>query len=1347
MRGTASSIRELSYRFITSRRARIPIALVAVLLLVGAVFLAGHAEFDDGRSEADVDPSLAVDRTEAVTQTAVREGVLAATERAAARPLSRANDSDPFGSVIARDGRSFRSYLETLIYLEVLDRLSSVGQSVDDVTTTVSLPPIENRSQFRNALERVEIERNPDGAKGVLEVTISDIELTANRDGERIVHHENESVTVSVATPVMELHERTSEYERLLNDGITESGSFTQRFNARTYGIGYLRGWAQNYQQPVVDVIANRHVEPSVNSAAYRIQQDVFGSADPKLEGAVQAGWACMLAQDGEAFMGESDYSLGRSVPNSLNVTAEQLCNVTDFVLDPTAELPDGSDVVQETLPGMDQEHEVTIGNRAYIPLTSMADPRNEHSFIGILRRMFEVDISTETDRRVLNSPEWDHDCDPYGSSLEREQVSSTEIHSVDSRRVRGDKPTIYTFDIEIGTTVREECEERDVKDGVNRDAAVTSDRGTFRVELRTTISVDETSPDALIDAEYGYGTARTFEPSPERQADELYYEHESRATIVPDGYVNYGDWVQDHLASDLFRLQLLEFSSSTGDPLEFSPSLASTSTERLYRCWVVQHLEYRDRGEYNLDMNETEVYEYPIHGIREPSDVAVDDVGGERIAVNPVAVFGDVDELISTLYDDISHIRDEMAAINHTFERGSLLESGDESPFEGLMEQVASAKKNYTRLETLGGDPAYVDVGEKLVLEARYTYFSLLEKQIEWIGSIHADAVDKLDEKIDDALPDGLDAMDYLQRGTDDPKPADTDIPSPSPTGPVTYEVSGSPTYLKPRNLTKDDVTAIDGEVDSFTPLAMRNRNYVDLPYQDVIDGLWQEVAEALPLIDSEPDAELSFKMASDVLLAAELAQEANNSDEYLAEEWGDSGIRFEDDVVNLRQNIEAGLRDYEREAANQIVMQLYDEDVAKCAINSPDGFLDHLRGSSEKMVLATLGAAKAIREDPSELFLNGGQAVLNGVQSLEDIASKILDVAESILLGDDEETVEDKATELGSGFEDANEEELDEAPFDPTESEYEYAECTRTLDFLADTDGEDEDATERILDTRDRIEGAINDSLTDYQESHGVARTAETVGKGNLTEVILDRVITELDGPAVHMPEEWIAQNDGSIRDGEWHRTIRSAVVPGLQRGANLKVDIGGADMAERLDENIQSGLENVSAEVVEARLQDLGENVSRLGEAKLAEMEAWVGGKVEEFDQEVRPRHTRAARAPAGIPILPLPGMWYATVNAWDIDVAGEYARFEVTANMGSPDESTSLTYVREAQPVTLKIDETEHQVGTVEPISFEGRSIVLVVVPPGVGVGDRNEVNPECSPTYPETGVVDEENIAC
>jgi hypothetical protein len=102
----------------------------------------------------------------------------------------------------------------------------------------------------------------------------------------------------------------------------------------------------------------------------------------------------------------------------------------------------------------------------------------------------------------------------------------------------------------------------------------------------------------------------------------------------------------------------------------------------------------------------------------------------------------------------------------------------------------------------------------------------------------------------------------------------------------------------------------------------------------------------------------------------------------------------------------------------------------------------------------------------------------------------------------------------------------------------------------------------------------------------------------------------------------------------------------------------------------------------------------------------------------------------------------------MNLWDIDADGQYARFEVVANMSAPGRATSTTYVRENATVTLDIGGEERTLGRVKPIGFDGRSLLVVVVPPGgIGVGDRDDENPECTETYPVVGPVDGTETAC
>nr|WP_049938220.1 hypothetical protein [Halorhabdus tiamatea] len=122
-------------------------------------------------------------------------------------------------------------------------------------------------------------------------------------------------------------------------------------------------------------------------------------------------------------------------------------------------------------------------------------------------------------------------------------------------------------------------------------------------------------------------------------------------------------------------------------------------------------------------------------------------------------------------------------------------------------------------------------------------------------------------------------------------------------------------------------------------------------------------------------------------------------------------------------------------------------------------------------------------------------------------------------------------------------------------------------------------------------------------------------------------------------------------------------------------------------------------------------------------------------------------RPARIAGGLPLLPVPTHWYATVNVWDVDVSGAYTRLEVDANVGSPTKTTATTYVRENRTVSVDIAGESRRLGRGEPIDFTTRSVLIVVTPTGVGVGDTDGENPECSPTYPAVGDVDPDAIQC
>ncbi|RKD97466.1 DUF7286 family protein [Halopiger aswanensis] len=115
----------------------------------------------------------------------------------------------------------------------------------------------------------------------------------------------------------------------------------------------------------------------------------------------------------------------------------------------------------------------------------------------------------------------------------------------------------------------------------------------------------------------------------------------------------------------------------------------------------------------------------------------------------------------------------------------------------------------------------------------------------------------------------------------------------------------------------------------------------------------------------------------------------------------------------------------------------------------------------------------------------------------------------------------------------------------------------------------------------------------------------------------------------------------------------------------------------------------------------------------------------------------------RAPwPGVPITPYPPQfWFFQTNTWNSTVKGEYARFEVSASVGSPADTERLTYVREHRPIEVELhDGTKIELGKNEPITFESSTEVIVIMP---GAVFRNGGVPAVADTYPE----DMGQIAC
>jgi hypothetical protein len=122
------------------------------------------------------------------------------------------------------------------------------------------------------------------------------------------------------------------------------------------------------------------------------------------------------------------------------------------------------------------------------------------------------------------------------------------------------------------------------------------------------------------------------------------------------------------------------------------------------------------------------------------------------------------------------------------------------------------------------------------------------------------------------------------------------------------------------------------------------------------------------------------------------------------------------------------------------------------------------------------------------------------------------------------------------------------------------------------------------------------------------------------------------------------------------------------------------------------------------------------------------------------------------PAGLPVAPVPGYWYATVNVWNVSVRGAYARFTLRTRRGAPvtTPGAAVQYVRDGSTVRLDVDgdgETE-RLGRDERVAFETGTIVAVAVPPyRSGVGDVDGNADERAGTWPRPGCTSWEETDC
>ncbi|WP_440772657.1 DUF7286 family protein [Natronorubrum sp. DTA28] len=316
----------------TDDRARIPFALLAVLLLVSSISIVAVLESRD-RPEVEIDQGLAVDRAESIATGEVRHAVVRATDDAASAPVSSTDGADAaFADAVDSDD-VFEQYLALRIYRDVAVSLASAEQEIGhDRTAVASVERLDwdDGDDLEDAIDRIDLEQTDDD---VLTVTVEDVELTVEHDDRETVS-ERRDITVSVGTNALELHDRTGEFEDQLETGFFEADEFYDGFGRYFAARMYSYVWGKAYYDRLVssdrtfhNLTPNDHTEVMANDAVFALQEASFGTADPYEDRATFLPTVCM-ANDLASEAGDIDLDelLGEQLGDEIN-ESDSVCD------------------------------------------------------------------------------------------------------------------------------------------------------------------------------------------------------------------------------------------------------------------------------------------------------------------------------------------------------------------------------------------------------------------------------------------------------------------------------------------------------------------------------------------------------------------------------------------------------------------------------------------------------------------------------------------------------------------------------------------------------------------------------------------------------------------------------------------------------------------------------------------------------------------------------------------------------------------------------------------------------------------------------------------------------------
>lgn len=450
-------------RLADDERARVPFALVGVVLLVGsATAAAALASHDPAPTATRTD--RAADRALTGANAAVAGAARTAVANAVRNPVVTAADSR-FGAAID-DSRAFRDALALRVYARAERALRGQDATAGPVNASVKLPRVQTTADAERAVDAVAIERLEES---VLRVTVSGVRVVVRRDG-GVVSRSRRNVSVTVHSPALALQDRVARFERLLDRGALDGPGLDRRLTDYLHRVVWLRGPLQYGGVPISNVLANRHVELMTNRALLGVQRTAFGRADDAGRNAYGRAYARVGLEDvlalaeGSAKRRAADVLARTGAPETpAKVGVSSAVAATDR---PDQTIPVGVNVTAD---------------RAFVQFTDGDGPQ---SLSGTLRAAYTAVASRHVEVTELDRTATRRGQRPENGTLEattRERTVAVAAGTAPDDALPVDQRRVATHSRRVVVTERET---RRYENGSRERTVVETTRTTYRVAI-----------------------------------------------------------------------------------------------------------------------------------------------------------------------------------------------------------------------------------------------------------------------------------------------------------------------------------------------------------------------------------------------------------------------------------------------------------------------------------------------------------------------------------------------------------------------------------------------------------------------------------------------------------------------------------------------------------------------------------------------------------------------------------------------------------------------------------------------------------------------------------------------